>query len=73
MIDDKDLIDYIRAHPSRTFADICEGVDVSCRRVRSDGGGYTNEAKALARQLQRSRRAGRSRTTQGQRWEVTEQ
>jgi hypothetical protein len=32
--------------------------------------GYTPEADALSRQLQRPRRAGKLRTMQGQRWEV---
>jgi len=60
---DTELLDYITAHPRRSLADICARFGVPY--TAADG--YTPEAKAVANQLQRLRRARKIRSD-GQRW-----
>lgn len=63
---DEQVIEHIRAHPAR-LADLCAALALP---YRTRYGAYKPAAKALARQLQRLRRAGEIKTGKGQRWEV---
>lgn len=66
---DDEVIACVTRAPGR-LADLCAALGVP---YRTRYGAYTPAAKALARQLQRLRRAGEIQTTQGQRWEVAKQ
>jgi hypothetical protein len=71
-----EIIEYIHVHPGMKLGALCDAFDLpwcySPLRLSPNGMayGYTPEADALSRQLQRLRRAGVLRTTQGHRWEV---
>ncbi len=68
---DDDLIAYLSRHPGNRLAHLCDAFGLPYSVMWYGFPEYTPEAKALARQLQRLRRAGQLQTTQGQRWEVT--
>lgn len=65
---DAQLIDYLRRWPRQRLREICAYYAIP-HADDQHAGGYTVEARAIAQQLQRLRRAGRIRT-EGQRWEV---
>jgi hypothetical protein len=65
LTNDDELIAYLAAHPGKSLARICEGLLAKRPRYRNGNTGYTPQAKALAQQLQRLRRARRVRYEHG--------